>query len=112
MRERKRARRLRAKCRELSLGLVHSNAVTQAPEDEDVGSLPRCKRRWIGTEWNPVTMVDGKSVPLGHDTDDGVHHVAEPQLSSEHRRVATKPRVPHVVTDDHDRWGTGALVGC
>ena len=57
-------------------------------------------------------MVDGKSVPLGHDADDGVHHVAEPQLSSQHRRVTAKSRVPHVVTDDHDRRGTGALVGC
>src|SRR5262245_52818514 len=99
MRERKRARRLRAKCRELSLGLLHSNAVAQASEDEDVRSLSRSERSSIGTEWYPVTVVDGKSVPLGHDADDGVHHVAEPQLSSEHRRVATEPRVPHVVPD-------------
>src|SRR5918995_6205064 len=112
MRERKRTGRLRTKCRELSLGLLHLSAVAQASEDEDLGSLSRSKRSSIGTEWYPVTVVDGEPVPLGHDADDGVHRVAEPQLSSEHRRVTAESRVPHVVTDDHDRRGTGALVGC
>src|ERR1051325_502581 len=112
MRERQRPRRLRAKYRDLSLGLLHSNAVAQASEDVDFGALSRPKPSCIGTEWYPVTVVDGKSVPLGHDADDGVRHVAEPQLSSEHRRVAAESRVPHVVTDHHDRRGTGALVGC
>src|SRR6185436_15878609 len=101
VRERKRGGRLRAKCRELSLRLLHRNAVAQASEDEDVGSLSRSKRRF-GTEWYPVTVVDGESVPLGHDADDGVHHVAEPQLSPQHRRVAAESRVPYIVTDDHD----------
>src|SRR3954463_12790606 len=107
MRERQRPRRLRAKYRELSLGLLHRNAVAQASEDEDVGSLSRSKRHGISTEWYPVAMVDGKSVTLGHHAADGVRHVAEPQLSSKHRRVTAESRVPYFVTDDHDRWGAG-----
>src|ERR671912_624326 len=86
-------------------------AVAQASEDEDVGALSRSKRSGIDTKWYPVTVVDGKSVPLGHDADDGVHHVAEPQLSSQHRRVTAESRLPHVVTNDHGRRGTGGLVG-
>src|SRR5918993_6034114 len=87
-------------------------AVAQASEDEDVGALSRSKRSGIDTKWYPVTVVDGKSVPLGHDADDGVHPVAEPQRSSQHRRVTAESRLPHVVTDDHDRRRNGALVGC
>src|SRR6185436_15902040 len=111
MRERQRPRRLRAKYRDLSLGLLHSNAVAQASEDVDFGALSRPKPSCIGREWYPVTVVDGKSVSLGHDADDGVDRVAEPQLPPQHRRVTAESRVPHVVTDDHDRRGTGALVG-
>src|SRR5918993_5394302 len=99
MGERKRAGRLRAQYRELSLGLLHRNAVAQASEDEDVGSLSRSKRYGIHGEGYPVAVVDGKSVPLRHHPDDSVHHVVEPQLSSEHRRITAEARLPHVVTD-------------
>src|SRR5688572_21912600 len=112
MRERKCAGRLRAEYREFSPGLLQRNAVAQASEDEDLGSLLRSKRHGISTEWHPVAMVDGKSVPPWHDSDDRVHHVVEPQLSSKYRRFTAESRVPHVVTDDHDRWGAGVLVGC
>src|ERR1043165_6472036 len=94
MRERRRPRRLRAKYRDPSPGLLHSNAVAQASEDVDFGALSRPKPSCIGREWYPVTVVDGKSVPLGHDADDGVDHVAEPELSSKHRRVTAESRVP------------------
>ena len=58
---------------------------------------------------NPVPEVERELEAVRHDTDDGMHVLAEPQLASDDVSRAGEAPLPDVVADDDDGGGAGRL---
>ena len=62
-------------------------------------------------ERNPVPEVERELEAVRHDTDDGMHVLADPQFASDDVSRAGKAPLPDVVADDDDGSGAGHFIG-
>ena len=81
------------------------------PKTTPSGPVLRSVRVGSRPERNPVPEVERELEAVRHDTDDGVHVLAEPQFASDHVSRAGEAPLPDVVADDDDGGGAGRGVG-
>ena len=80
-------------------------------EDDAFGTGVRQHPVGPESERNPVPEVERELEAVRHDTDDGMHVLAESQFASDDVSRAGEAPLPDVVADDDDVGGAGRRIG-
>src|SRR5690606_32772818 len=95
---------------ELRARTLHRRTVAQTAEHADRCTVERrsCIRN---AQRHPVLVVHRETIAFGHHADDRRVRMTELYFPADHRTIATKHALPHIVTDHEDIRAAGLLVG-
>ena len=97
--------------RHLSVRARERRARREPAEDDAFGTGVAQHPVGPEPERNPVPEVERELEAVRHDTDDGMHVLAEPQFASDDVSRAGEAPLPDVVADDDDGGGAGRCIG-